>query len=188
MNSNEERWQELFTDLQQNFLGQERIDRSYLVSDLRAAELASLELTRRLTASLESEVNVRVITGRQYSGVLAEVQNHWIEINQMGGALGRRIIPFEAIDYLSVLEAANVKVASQKTRGIKETLASRIRSIAFERKTVAIETRSGEAEGIVINVAKDYFELILKAKNGQAGKHHKMLVPLTKLVTLRICL
>lgn len=187
MNSNEERWQELFTDLQQNFLGQERIDRSYLVSDLREAELAHLELKRRLTASLGNEVSVRVITGGQHNGVLTQVHDYWIEIAQVGGGIGHRIIPLEALDYLTVLEVANVKMAPQETQSIKETLASRIRSVAFERKTVAVETRSGEAEGVIMNVAKDYFEIILKTKTGQGGKHHKMLVPLTKLVTLRIC-
>jgi hypothetical protein len=68
----------LFEDLEQQAAGLQLVERDLEVADLTMAEYSRITLAERLHASLDHDLRVRLVGGRQISGRLARVGADWL--------------------------------------------------------------------------------------------------------------
>jgi hypothetical protein len=68
----------LFEDLEQQAAGLQLVERDLEVAELTVAEYSRITLAERLHASLDRDLRVRLVGGRQVSGRLARVGEDWV--------------------------------------------------------------------------------------------------------------
>jgi hypothetical protein len=153
-------WEEsmlaVFDDLEQQAEGLHLAERDAEVADLTLAEYARVSLAARLHASLDQQLQVRLVGGRVVSGRLARVGEGWLLL--VDGS-SEWVVPHLGIASVSGL---STRADHEDTWPVMDRLTLRavLRRLAAAADPCLVHFRDDQrAEGHILRVGRDFFEL-----------------------------
>jgi small nuclear ribonucleoprotein (snRNP)-like protein len=153
-------WEEsmfaVFDDLEQQASGLHLAERDAEVADLALAEYSQVSLAARLHASLDHEVQVRLLGGRVVSGRLARLGLDWFLV--VDGSSEWVVLPPGAAS----ISGLSARADSEETWSVTDRLPLRsvLRRLATAAERCVVHLRDDrQVEGSVGRVGRDFFEL-----------------------------
>lgn len=154
------RWDDLFDDLQAQFLAAERALDEERLAELVEAEFAATSFTDRWRARRGQPLTVRLRDGSDRSGLVADVAVSWVVL-----AHGERrsLIPRAAVVLAWPLGgAAPEPSAVERALGLGHML----RTLAQDGAPVVLHTLAGAHRGRIVRVGADHCDLATGAGVG----------------------
>jgi hypothetical protein len=175
-------WEEsmfaVFDDLEQQATGLHLAERDAEVADLSLAEYSRITLGARLHASLDRELQVRLVGGHVLSGRLARVGTDWL---LLVGPTAEWIVRHEGVVTLSGLSS---RADSEETWSVTDRLTLRavLRRLCAAGDPCLVHFQDDHrAEGRVGRVGSDFFELHV----GEVPDRAVQVVPVASVAALQ---
>jgi small nuclear ribonucleoprotein (snRNP)-like protein len=175
-------WEEamlaVFDDLEQQASGLHLAERDAEVADLALAEYSQVSLAARLHASLDRDVQVRLLGGRVVGGRLARVGEGWFLV--VDAASEWVVLPQGAATVVGLSPRAD----SEDTFAVTDqlTLRSVLRRLASAGERCAVHLRDDrQLAGAIGRVGRDFFELAV----GEGPGRSTQVVPTSSVAALQ---
>ncbi len=147
------RWEGLFADLEGQLAAEERRELDSEVAERTRRERARVDLVARLAATVGGEVAVLVSGGRTVHGVLTDVGDGWLLVED---APREVLVPREAVVSVTGLPLRAEEARSARRFGLGYAL----RALARDRATVVLGLVDGPpATGTIDVVGADHLVL-----------------------------
>jgi hypothetical protein len=146
----------LFEDLEQQAAGLQLVERDLEVAELTVAEYSRVGLGERLHASLDRDVRVRVVGGRQLAGRLARVGEDWMLL--VDGASEWIVRTAGAVSIVGLSSRAD----NEETWSVVDRLPLRslLRGLAADSAACVIHFEDDQQiQGRIGRVGKDFVEV-----------------------------
>lgn len=147
-------WDQLFADLESQFLAQLRQEALGESVDLWEGEVGRLSLLSRLVGSISRPLQVDTLSGAVWRGHLQDVGANWL---RLAGPDGPVVVLLPAVVTVSGLTGAT---KTQLPVLANLTVNPVLRSLARSFAEVVIVTASGRLTGVIAQVGLDHFDLL----------------------------
>ena len=169
-------WRDLLGVLETQMLAEERVELEAEVADRAVREAASLGLTDRLRAAIETAVRLEVRGAGIVGGRLAAVGPDWLMLRETS-ATATSLVP-----YVALVAVRNLPGGARRLEGAvsaRYTLQMVLRRVSSARQPVVLTLDDGSARpGRLGVVGKDYVELV-------GGEADRMLITSAAIGILR---
>lgn len=150
-------WESLIEELSAGLEAAERVEHAAAAAELFEAEVASTTLADRIRARRGAQVQVRLRTGEDLTGLVLEAGPHWVLLR---GTSGRSLVPLAAIQMAQPLgEVAPPAGEVDRRLGIGRVL----RAIARDSAPVRVGCDAGSYSGRIVRVGRDHLDLRTEA-------------------------
>lgn len=143
------RWDELFAELEAEFLAAEREETDAEIVEMVQAELATISFVDRIRGRVGEPITVRLRNGENRSGVLHEANLAWLMLHEGGR---RFLIPYHGVAFAWPLGGAAPELAGVAAR---LTLGYALRTLAGSGLEVHVFSEGGELRGRIGRVGAD---------------------------------
>jgi hypothetical protein len=146
----------LFEDLEQQAAGLQLVERDLEVAELTVAEYSRVSLGERLHASLDHDLRVRLVGGRQLSGRLARVGEDWMLL--VDGATEWIVRTAGAVSIVGL----SLRADNEKTWSVVDRLSLRalLRGLSTDSAACVIHfVDDQQLQGRIGRVGEDFVEV-----------------------------
>ncbi|MBZ2196379.1 hypothetical protein [Occultella gossypii] len=150
-------WDDLFADLQAQFVAQQRAEQGELVADLVEAEVATTTFGDRVRAAKGRSVTARLVDGTDRRGLVTDAAPTWFVL---GEGERRSLIRMDAV--VAAWPLAGVAPAPGRVeQGLR--LGHVLRALAADGAEVLTHTLGGMHRGRIVRVGADHLDLATAA-------------------------
>lgn len=147
------RWEDLFDDLEAQWLREQRADQEALLPELVRAERAAVGWTDRVATATGQTLTITTAAQR-ISGILLDLGQDWLLVEEQRRSV---LIPVVAVLGISGLPYRN---RSEISRGRRIGISTALRGIARDRSAVTVhDTSGGLTTGSIDWVGADHFDV-----------------------------
>ena len=147
------RWEDLFDDLEAQWLREQRADQEALLPELVRAERAAVGWTDRVATATGQTLTIATAAQR-ISGILLDLGQDWLLVEEQRRSV---LIPVVAVLGISGLPYRN---RSEISRGRRIGISTALRGIARDRSAVTVhDTSGGLTTGSIDWVGADHFDV-----------------------------
>lgn len=147
------RWEDLFNDLEAQWLREQRAEQDALLPQLVRAERAAVAWTDRVATSIGRSMTLATAAQR-VTGVLLDLGADWLLMEEQRRSA---LIPAAAVLGISGLDYRN---RSEVSRGRRIGIGTALRGIARDRSAVTVhDTAGGLTTGSIDWVGADHFDI-----------------------------
>lgn len=148
------RWEQLFEELEAEFLAASRREAEADIADMVHAEAATIPFASRIRHRVGHPLSVRLRSGRTRHGVVREANHVWVMLHD--GSRGV-LIPHTAVSFAWPLAGA---APAQEGIATRITLGYVLRRLASSGVDLLVSTDGGEMRGRLALVGADYCDLL----------------------------
>ncbi|TDE96087.1 hypothetical protein EXU48_07575 [Occultella glacieicola] len=146
-------WDDLFADLQAQFLAHQRAEQGEVVADLVEAEAATTTFGDRMRAATGRSVTVRLLDGSDRRGVVTDAAPTWFVLAE---GERRSLVRLDAV--VAAWPLAGVAPAPGRVeQGLR--LGHVLRALAADGVPVVVHTLGGMHRGRIVRVGADHLDL-----------------------------
>lgn len=176
----QDRWFDLFEDLEQQAAGLHLAEREAEVGELAAGEYAEVSLAARLHGARDRVVRLHLAGGARLQGRLVRAGLDWLQLEDQQSSW---LVRTEAITTLRGLGARAVSDAALPVTA-RLSLRSALRALASRRERCLVQlVDDTRLEGVLGRVGKDFVEVL--AGDARGAGDDPELVPFRALVAVR---
>jgi hypothetical protein len=152
------RWDDLFADLEGEFVAGRQLELDAEIADQTRAEQAQITLANRLRARIGAGVTLHVAGVGTVQGTLRRVGADFLLLD----ATGETVVPLDAVTASSGLPPDAVAEAGVSEVARRLPMRTVLRALAADRAYVLVRRRTGESDGgTVSRVGADFVDLVL---------------------------